>query len=79
MQFLDSVVFRVNSRFTGRTGVSTATGRPRRTGYSGQAGCRPGPDGIYMHAGERLSLRAVTTAGVEARELQLRLVQAQLA
>jgi peptide/nickel transport system substrate-binding protein len=43
-----------------------------------QAGCRRGADGIYVCAGERLRLRFLTTAGVPARELTLRLVQAHL-
>jgi peptide/nickel transport system substrate-binding protein len=43
-----------------------------------QAGCRQGPDGIYACAGERLSLRFVTTAGAPHRARTLELVQAQL-
>ena len=44
-----------------------------------QAGCRRGAaDGIYACAGERLSLRFVTTAGVPPRERLFSLVQAQL-
>ncbi len=43
-----------------------------------QAGCRRGSDGIYTCAGERLSLRFVTTAGVLVRARVLSLVQAQL-
>jgi peptide/nickel transport system substrate-binding protein len=43
-----------------------------------RAGCRIGADGIYTCAGNRLSLRFVTTAGVGRRELAVRLVQAQL-
>ena len=43
-----------------------------------QAGCRRGADGIYSCAGERLSLRFVTTAGVELRRQALELVGAQL-
>jgi peptide/nickel transport system substrate-binding protein len=42
------------------------------------AGCRIGPDGIYVCAGVQMSLRFVTAAGVEARELTVRLAQAQL-
>jgi peptide/nickel transport system substrate-binding protein len=43
-----------------------------------RAGCRLGTDRIYVCSGERLSLRFVTTAGVERRELALTLVQSQL-
>jgi ABC-type transport system substrate-binding protein len=43
-----------------------------------RAGCRLGTDSIYVCSGERLSLRFVTTAGVERRELALTLVQSQL-
>jgi peptide/nickel transport system substrate-binding protein len=43
-----------------------------------QAGCRRGNDGIYSCAGDRLSLRFVTTAGFRTRERVLSLVQAQL-
>jgi peptide/nickel transport system substrate-binding protein len=43
-----------------------------------QAGCRRGSDGIYLCAGERLSLRFVTTAGVPPRARVLSLAQAQL-
>ena len=44
----------------------------------GQAGCRRGAEGINVCAGERLRLRFITTAGVPARELALRLAQVQL-
>ncbi|MGH3082811.1 MAG: peptide ABC transporter substrate-binding protein [Gaiellaceae bacterium] len=75
---LDSVVFGVNSPFY-RPNWSFYRYRPAEAQrLLGQAGCRPGADGIYACEGERLSLRAVTTAGVERRELQLRLVQSQL-
>jgi peptide/nickel transport system substrate-binding protein len=43
-----------------------------------QAGCRRGQDGIYSCDGKRLSLRFVTTAGIEARERTLELVQQEL-
>lgn len=43
-----------------------------------RAGCRRGADGIHVCAGERLSLRFVTTGGFPPRELTLMLVQAQL-
>ncbi|HET6617899.1 MAG TPA: ABC transporter substrate-binding protein, partial [Gemmatimonadota bacterium] len=43
-----------------------------------QAGCRLGADGIQICAGERLSLRFVTTPDSPARERTLLLVRAQL-
>ena len=43
-----------------------------------RAGCRIGTDGIYVCAGNRLSLRFATTAGVARRELAVTLAQAQL-
>ena len=62
--------------------------RPRWSGYRyrpdlarrllEQAGCRRGGDGIYVCAGERLSLRFLTIAGGRLRERGLQLVQSQL-
>jgi peptide/nickel transport system substrate-binding protein len=43
-----------------------------------QAGCRRGADGIYLCAGQRLSLRFVTTAGSRTRERALTHMQAHL-
>jgi peptide/nickel transport system substrate-binding protein len=43
-----------------------------------QAGCRLGADGIYLCAGEQLSLRAYTLSGVAFREQSLRIIQKQL-
>jgi peptide/nickel transport system substrate-binding protein len=43
-----------------------------------EAGCRRGTDSIYSCAGERMSLRFVTTAGNPVRERTLQLMQAQL-
>jgi peptide/nickel transport system substrate-binding protein len=43
-----------------------------------QAGCRRGSDSIFSCAGERLSLRFVTTAGFPVRERTLQLIQAHL-
>jgi peptide/nickel transport system substrate-binding protein len=43
-----------------------------------RAGCRRGSDGVFLCAGERLSLEFVTAAGVESRELTARLAEAQL-
>ena len=43
-----------------------------------QAGCRRGSDGIFTCAGQRLSLRFVTQAGLEHRQRTLELIKAQL-
>jgi peptide/nickel transport system substrate-binding protein len=43
-----------------------------------QAGCRRGADRIYVCAGQRLSLRFVTSAGIPPRALIISLVQTQL-
>jgi peptide/nickel transport system substrate-binding protein len=43
-----------------------------------QAGCRRGPDAIYVCAGEKLSLRFLTIAGTRLRERGLELMQSQL-
>jgi peptide/nickel transport system substrate-binding protein len=43
-----------------------------------QAGCRSGADGIYVCAGQRLSLRFVTSAGIPPRAQTISLAQAQL-
>ncbi len=43
-----------------------------------QAGCGRGADGIYVCAGERLSLRFVTSAGIPPRAQAVSLAQAQL-
>jgi peptide/nickel transport system substrate-binding protein len=75
---LDSVVFLANTPYY----------RPNWKGYRyrpaqarrllEQAGCRRGSDGIYSCAGNRLSLRFATIAGIESRARTLELVQAQL-
>jgi peptide/nickel transport system substrate-binding protein len=44
----------------------------------GEAGCRIGADGIYVCDGIPLSLRLGTPAGIERRELTVRLAQEQL-
>jgi ABC-type transport system substrate-binding protein len=75
---LDSTVFQPAERFY-RANWSRYRYRPaeaRRLLERG--GCRRGADAIYVCAGERLSLRFVTTAGAPAREQALRLIQAQL-
>ena len=43
-----------------------------------RAGCRRGADGIYVCAGERLSLRFLTTAGSPDRARTFELIQGQL-
>jgi len=43
-----------------------------------QAGCRRGNDAVYVCAGERLSLRLVTLAGIPRRKTAVELAQAQL-
>ena len=43
-----------------------------------QAGCRRGVDGIYVCAGDKLSLRFVTTTGSSRRRVALELAQRQL-
>jgi peptide/nickel transport system substrate-binding protein len=42
------------------------------------AGCRRGADGIYRCVGEKLSLRAVTTAGIPVRQQTLAIIRDQL-
>ena len=75
---LDSVVFMANSLYHERN-WSTYRHRPTRARQLlERAGCRPGADGIYVCDGDRLSLRFTTTAGVQRRELMVRLAQAQL-
>jgi len=75
---LDSVVFLANSPYYERN-WSTYRHRPARARQLlERAGCRPGADGIYVCDGIRLSLRFATTAGVQRRELTVRLAQAQL-
>ncbi len=44
----------------------------------GQAGCRLAADGIYMCAGERLSLRVFTIAGSALRQRGVEILQSQL-
>ena len=75
---LDSNVFLLQSPFY-RANWSRYRYRPREARrLLERAGCRLGGDGIYVCAGERLSLRTVTTAGSPARELIVQLVQKQL-
>jgi peptide/nickel transport system substrate-binding protein len=51
---------------------------PRARALLEQAGCRRGADGIYVCAGERLSLRMTTPVGPAARVRTFELVVAQL-
>jgi peptide/nickel transport system substrate-binding protein len=75
---LDSVVFMANSSYHERN-WSRYRHRPARARQLlEQAGCRLGADGIYVCDGRRLSLRFAATAGIERRELTVRLAQAQL-
>jgi peptide/nickel transport system substrate-binding protein len=75
---LDSVVFLANSRYyqPNWKGYRHQPARARR--LLEQAGCRRGADGVYVCDGNRLSLGFATAAGVERRELTVRLAQAQL-
>jgi peptide/nickel transport system substrate-binding protein len=75
---LDSAVFLGNTPYY-RPNWKAYRYRPARARQLlEQAGCRRGADGIYSCAGNRLSLRFVTIAGIESRERTLELVQAQL-
>ena len=75
---LESVVFLIQSRYH-RPNWSAYRYRPAHARrLLEQAGCRRGADGIYSCAGERLSLRFLTTAGIPPRERLLALAQAQL-
>jgi len=78
LRLLDSVVFLTQSRYYAPNwrGYRYRPVQARR--LLEQAGCRRGSDGIYLCAGERLSLRFVTTAGVPPRARVLSLAQAQL-
>nr|MBA2298408.1 ABC transporter family substrate-binding protein [Actinomycetota bacterium] len=75
---LDSVVFLANSPYYQPSwkGYRHRPAQARR--LLEQAGCRRGEDGIYSCAGERLSLRFATAAGVERRQRTVELAQAQL-
>ena len=75
---LDSNVFLLQSPFY-KANWSGYRYRPREARrLLEQAGCRLGADGTYVCAGERLSLRTVTTSGFPTRELIVQLVQKQL-
>lgn len=75
---LDSVVFLSSSPFYRRNWGAYRYRPAEARRLLEQAGCRRGLDGIYACAGERLSLRFVTTAGSENRERTLKLVQTHL-
>jgi peptide/nickel transport system substrate-binding protein len=78
----DSVVFAARhvhyrpswSRYRNRAGAGPREARR----LLGSAGCRRGADGIYRCAGEKLSLRAVTTAGSPVRQQTLAIIRDQL-
>ena len=74
----DSVVFVRPSSYYRRnwSGYRRRPAEARR--LLGQAGCRTGADGIYVCAGQRLSLRFVTSAGIPPRAQLISLAQAQL-
>jgi peptide/nickel transport system substrate-binding protein len=75
----DSAIFVHNTRFY-RPDWSTYRRNPARARQLlQQAGCRPGPDRIYVCGGERLRLRFLTTTGVQRRERTLELAKEQLA
>jgi peptide/nickel transport system substrate-binding protein len=75
---LDSAVFLKQSRFH-EPNWSVYRYRPAESRrLLEEAGCRRGPDRIYVCGGRRLSLRFLTTGGIPPRELTLRLVQTQL-
>jgi peptide/nickel transport system substrate-binding protein len=78
LQPVDSVVHLPSSRYyrPNWQRYRHQPGRARR--LLEQAGCSLGADDIYACAGQRLSLRFVAPAGVERRELTVRLAQAQL-
>jgi peptide/nickel transport system substrate-binding protein len=75
---LDSMVLPENSRYYER---SYAAYR-RRPAHARQllerAGCRLGDDAIYRCGGQRLTLRLVTTAGLDSRARTVEIVQRQL-
>jgi peptide/nickel transport system substrate-binding protein len=75
---LDSVVFMANSPYYQPNWERYRYRPVQARRLLEQAGCRRGVDGIYSCAGERLSLRFVTSAGVERRERTVELAQAQL-
>ena len=78
LQPLDSSVFPIQSPFYRPNWNRYRYRRAEARRLLEQAGCRPGSDGIYECAGERLSLRVLTTSGIPAREQILQLVQKQL-
>jgi peptide/nickel transport system substrate-binding protein len=75
---LDSAVFLTQAPRYRQTGARIRYRPPQARRLLERAGCRLGGDGVYECAGERLSLRFVTTAGLTTRERVLSLVQQQL-
>jgi peptide/nickel transport system substrate-binding protein len=78
LRLLDSVVFITQSRYYAPNWRGYRYRPAQARQLFEQAGCRRGSDGIYICAGERLSLRFVTSAGIPPRARVLSLVQAQL-
>ena len=75
---LDSLLYLTQSPYYRRNWSRYAHRPAQARRLLEQAGCRRGADGVYSCAGERLSLRFVTTAGVPPRQRLLSLAQAQL-
>ncbi len=75
---LQSLLFLVQSPYYRPNWSSYRYGPALATRLLEQAGCRRGADGVYSCAGERLSLRVVTSAGNPNRARILSLAQAQL-
>jgi peptide/nickel transport system substrate-binding protein len=75
---LDSAVFTADSRYyePNWKGYRYRPNRARQ--LLEQAGCRRGADGIYVCAGERLSLRFATVGGVARRQQTVELARDQL-
>jgi peptide/nickel transport system substrate-binding protein len=75
----DSAIFAQNTRFYRPNWSSYRRNPARARQLLEQAGCRLGPDRIYVCGGERLRLRFLTTAGVPRRARTLELAKEQLA
>ncbi len=74
----DSAVLLTQNRFYEPNWAGYSYRPPEARRLLQQAGCRRAADGIYVCAGERMSLRFVTPAGNQTREQELALVQTQL-
>jgi peptide/nickel transport system substrate-binding protein len=75
----DSAIFVHNTRFYHPNWSTYRHDPARARRLLEQAGCRPGPDGIYVCGGERLRLRFLTTTDSPRRERTLELAKEQLA